>query len=263
MARRLRLVAGTGNERAAVARANEALQGSIVAYGTVRARIAALELAPGRPVSEKDIADALGISRTPVREAFIRLAEEGLLDVYPQYGTFVSPIRIPAVMHAAFVRDSLECSIVRVLAHRRRTGFLNDLQTRLQRQWTAIRAADEGAFFEQDELMHQSFAEEAGHEPVWRVIDAAKVHVDRVRRLKLPDDIRMRGLVEEHERIADAIRTQDAELAAEAMHDHLEGIVRGLAGLAKRHPDMFERPGGGRPSRNAANSSSGPLPLEK
>jgi DNA-binding GntR family transcriptional regulator len=222
---------------------------SAQAYGKLRDDILALDLKPGQSLSEKDIAEHLGISRTPVREAFIRLAEEGLLDVYPQYGTFVAPIRISAVIQAAFIRDSLECSIVRTLAHKRRSAFLDDLHAHIQCQWSAVRAGDDRLFFSEDERMHQSFAEEAGHEPVWRVIDMAKIHVDRVRRLRLPQDLRMRGLVEEHERIAAAIAAQDGEAAAEAMHDHLDGIVRGLAGLARLHPDFFEKPGGGRPNR--------------
>jgi DNA-binding GntR family transcriptional regulator len=234
--------------------------GSARVYAALRERIISLELAPGRSVSEKEIAEQMRISRTPIREAFIRLSEEGLLDVYPQYGTFIAPIRIPAVIHAAFVRDSLECSIIRVLAHKRRTAYLQGLHDRIHRQWNAVRAADDVRFFAEDERMHQSFAEEAGHEPVWRVIDTAKVHVDRVRRLKLPEDLRMRGLVEEHERIAEALRCQDADAAAEAMHDHLDGIVRGLASLARRHPDFFGKTSGARPSRSgpAQNRSTGP-----
>ena len=220
------------------------------AHALLRGQIASLTLLPGRPLSEKEVAEQLAISRTPVREAFLRLAEEGLLDIYPQFGTFVAPIRIPAVLHAAFVRDSLECSIVRVVAHRRRTAFLDDLRSSIARQWTAIRGGSAHAFFDEDERMHQSFAEEAGHEPVWRVIDAAKVHVDRVRRLKLPEDLRMRNLVEEHERVAAAITAQDADGAADAMHDHLDGIVRGLNRLAKHKPEFFDNNGGARPSRN-------------
>ena len=229
---------------------------SAQAYALLRTRIISLELLPGRPLSEKEVAEQMTISRTPVREAFLRLAEEGLLDIYPQFGTFVAPIRIPAVLHAAFVRDSLECSIVRTVAHCRRSAFLEELRARIGRQWAAVRIEDAAAFFDEDERMHQSFAEEAGHEPVWRVIDSAKVHVDRARRLKLPEDLRMRSLVEEHEQIAAALAAQDAEAAAEAMHDHLDGVIRGLSRLAVRYPDYFDNGGRARPSRNAAITGS-------
>jgi GntR family transcriptional regulator, rspAB operon transcriptional repressor len=220
-------------------------------YAALRARIAALDLPPGSAVSEKEIAEQANSSRTPVREAFLRLAEEGLLDIYPQFGTFVAPIRVPAVLHANFVRDSLECSIVRVVAHRRRTAFLDELQAGLARQWAAIRSGDASGFFNEDERMHRSFAEEAGHEPVWRVIDAAKVHVDRVRRLRLPEDLRIRSLVEEHERIAAALVAQDADAASAAMHDHLDDVVRGLARMSQLYPEYFDT-ARGRPSRATA-----------
>lgn len=211
------------------------------AYGLLRARIASLALIPGSVLSEKDVVAELNISRTPVREAFLRLAEEGLLDIYPQSGTFVAPIRLSAILHAAFVRDSLECSIVRVVARKRSKIFLEALHERIARQWAAVRAGDAAAFFEEDERMHQSFAEEAGYGQLWRLVDSAKLHIDRVRRLILPEELGIRNLVEEHEKIAQAITTTDAETAAAAMHDHLDGIVRGLDSLAQRYPDYFEK----------------------
>lgn len=218
------------------------------AYALLRTRISTLELVPGQALSERDVAQELGASRMPVHEAVLRLAEEGLLDIYPRVGTFVAPIRLPAVLQAAFVRESLECSIVRVLALRRRSAFVQELQAAIERQDAAVQAGDAAAFFEEDERMHRSFAAEAGHEPVRRVIEEAKIHVDRARRLKLPEDLRMRVLVREHQLIAKAIEAQDADAAHEAMHEHLDGLVRGLAGLAKRYPEYFDN-GSGRPAR--------------
>ncbi len=230
------------------------------AYSLLRSRIASLELTPGQFLSEFQVADEMGVSRMPVHEAVLRLAEEGLLDIYPRFGTFVAPIRMPAVLHAAFVRDSLECSIVRVLASCRRSAFVGELQANIERQRAAVQVSDVATFFEEDERMHHSFAAEAGHEPVRRIIDEAQIHVDRVRRLRLPEDLRIRGLVDEHQRIARAIELQDAEAAAEAMHDHVDGLVRGLARLATLFPSYFDN-GGGRPPRKTVALARAASPM--
>lgn len=221
------------------------------AYLLLRTRIETLALKPGTALSEREVAEELGVSRMPVHEAVLRLADEGLLDIYPRFGTFVAPIRMPAVLHAAFVRTSLECSIVRVLALCRRSAYIEELEANIARQQAAVLTNDSTAFFEEDERMHRSFAAEAGHEPVRRVIESAQVHADRVRRLILPEDLRIRKLVEEHQRIAYAIEKQDAHAAAEAMHEHIDGLVHGLTSLARRYPEYFGNGNGrnGRPPR--------------
>ena len=85
-------------------------------YSHLRNLILRLHLKPGEALSEQELSVKLGLSRTPVREAFIRLAEEGLVDVYPQRGTLVAPIRIAEVKEAHFIRRLLEFAIVRSAA---------------------------------------------------------------------------------------------------------------------------------------------------
>jgi len=91
-------------------------------YERLRRAITTLELAPSESVSEKDLAQKLGVSRTPVREALIRLADEGLIDVLPQRGTFVAPIRLQDVEDAQFIREALEVAVVRRLTGHMKRG---------------------------------------------------------------------------------------------------------------------------------------------
>ena len=87
-------------------------------YADLRDQIVSTSLAPGASLSEVRIAELYGVSRTPVREAFKRLADDGLLDVVPQVGSFVARIDLHRVRDNHFVRDTLECRIVEVAAAR-------------------------------------------------------------------------------------------------------------------------------------------------
>jgi DNA-binding GntR family transcriptional regulator len=219
-------------------------------HAIVRNAITGLHLPPGRNLSEKEIAAALGVSRTPAREAFIRLSEEGLVDIYPQYGTFVAPIRMPAVLEAQFIRDSLECSIARQVAESADRRLVDELKALIKGQLRAARAGDHQTFYLLDEKMHETFSVACGREGVWDLIQSTKVHVDRVRHLMLPRDLRFRSLVDEHEAIVDAIARHEPDAAAAAMHEHLEGVLRGLDDIRGRYPDYFENEQvRGRPSR--------------
>ena len=223
-------------------------------YDFLRRSIVTLRLAPGMNLSESEIAEQLSISRTPVREAFIRLSEEGFVDIYPQYGTFVAPIRTKDVLHAQFVRVSLECALVREFARSATDAGLDAVRAEIARQRAALRAGNIEAFYEHDEAMHQAMSGE--QRPVWRFVEPAKMHVDRVRHLMLPKDIRGRGLVAEHERILEALVDRDADRAEAAMRDQLDGLVKGLDEFASRHPDFFDTGERERPARSHKGSSA-------
>jgi len=77
---------------------------------TLRRRIISLQLPPGEPLSENELAQELGVSRTPVRESLILLREEGLVQVFPQIGSFVSLVDLGRVSDAQFVREAIECA---------------------------------------------------------------------------------------------------------------------------------------------------------
>jgi DNA-binding GntR family transcriptional regulator len=219
-------------------------------HEAMRERIADLRLPPRLPLSEKEIAAALGISRTPAREALIRLSEEGLVDIYPQYGTFVAPIRLRDLTNAQFIRSSLECSVIAEVAVAATPALVAEIETLIDRQEAAHAAQDLPGFFQLDERMHQAFSIGCDREAVWRFIQGAKVHADRVRHLILPNDLRLRILVEEHRAILAAIRKRSPDQAVAAMKDHLSGLIRRMPDILDSHADYFERDDGAlRPTR--------------
>src|SRR5689334_14891947 len=103
-------------------------------YPKLRELIVTAVLRPGEPLSEARVAEQFGVSRTPVREAFKRLAEEGFLRIYPQLGTFVSPIQLDAVADSQFIRETLECRAVVLAAEHMTPDGRKTLKDRLATQ---------------------------------------------------------------------------------------------------------------------------------
>src|SRR3954471_1374788 len=121
----------------------------LAVYAALRDAIIATELEPGRQVSENEVAEKLGVSRTPVREAVARLRDDQLVEVVPQLGTFVSRISVAGVDDAQFLREALECSAVRLAAERTDAGDVAELNALIARQESAHDDAD--AFFTLDD----------------------------------------------------------------------------------------------------------------
>jgi DNA-binding GntR family transcriptional regulator len=194
------------------------------AYAALRARIVGGELAPGARIAEAELAADLGISRTPLREAVLRLADEGLIDVYPQSGSFVAPISLAAVAEAQFVREHLECAVIRETAARIDAAGLATLRQLLSGQQAAQREGDPDRFYELDEALHAAFAALAGRAGVWRIVQHSKVHLDRVRRLSLPVAEHIPRLIRQHRAIVDALDARDPACAEAALRTHLREV---------------------------------------
>jgi DNA-binding GntR family transcriptional regulator len=179
------------------------------------------------------------VSRTPVREAFKRLAEEGLLEVVPQVGTFVARIDLRLVRDNHFVRETLECRIAELAAARIDEAGRARLRDTLALQRRAIAAHDAAAFFRADEALHALLAEVAGHPTAWQVIHSAKAQLDRVRRLSLASAARSRLRMAEHRAIAEAVIAGDGRGAAQAMRAHLATVFDAIDTIAAGNADYF------------------------
>jgi len=209
-------------------------------YRVLRAEIVALQRAPAQPISEKEVALMSGVSRTPVREALLRLASEGLVVIFPQSGTFISRIPIAALPEAILVRKALEDITVRHAAQNADADRIAPLNALIDRQQKTERRADHDAFHAADESFHAVIADIAGHPGVWRLVEQVKVQVDRYRRLTLPVSGRMGRVVAEHSAIVAAIAARDPERAAAAMAAHLDGLSASISDVRDLNPDFFD-----------------------
>jgi DNA-binding GntR family transcriptional regulator len=208
-------------------------------YADLRAELVSLERLPGEPISEAELAQSYGFSRTPVREAVRRLADEGLVEIFPQSGTFVARIPLAALPEAIVIRKALEETSARLAAKRAQRSQVIALFAHLQRQREASRLGDRNAFHQADEAFHCVIAEAAGYRGIWTLVEQVKVHVDRYRRLTLPQAGRVARAIAEHGAIATAIESGDGARAAQAMAVHLDGLLTDIPSIRSLNPDYF------------------------
>jgi DNA-binding GntR family transcriptional regulator len=209
-------------------------------YDDLHGRIVRGELRPGDTLSESKVAESHGMSRTPVREVFWRLNEDGFLRVVPQVGTFVAPINIQAVYDAQFVRETLECRTVADAALRCRPDAVAELQGVLAQQDVAMGKRDFAAFFVLDEAMHRMLVQMAGRPFVWQVITGAKAQLDRVRFLSLEDGEWPGMIMTQHRGIVERVGAGDGPGAVRLMTAHLRTAFAAIDRIAAAHPEFFE-----------------------
>jgi DNA-binding GntR family transcriptional regulator len=217
-------------------------------HAALRRDIIAGRLAPRAMLSEQEIAAGFGISRTPVREAMIKLAEEGLVEIFPQYGSFVAPIKLHDVFDSQFVREALECAAVERAVER-----LDDLQDRqlkavIGRQRVLQRPQEREAFFRADEDMHMLILKIAGHGTAWHFVESAKAQMDRVRHFAMTIPRKQASILAEHEAVVDRLLARDRNGAVDAMRTHLRGIFRTIEMLRNENNDYFADEGSGSPA---------------
>lgn len=215
-------------------------------YDLLRQRIVTNVLPPGTLVSQPAIARECAVSRQPVREACIRLAEQGLVTVLPQRGTLVSRINYGAVLDARFLREAIEADIAGIVASRPEAEFVAGLRRQIRAQRAAARQADTDAFIGLDEQFHASLAMQAGTPTAWNLIVDLKAQMDRVRYLSL-EQFPLSRLIDQHAAIVRQIETGSVAGAERAMRRHLRQLLADLPGIYTAHPDYFAVPAGGIP----------------
>lgn len=205
----------------------------------LHADIVSLRIPPGTVLQEKRIAEDFGVSRTPVREALLRLSEGGLVDIYPQSGTVVSRVPVSAIPEAVVVRKALEGTTVEMAASIATEADIARLDAIIARQKTHAALGNASSFHEEDEAFHEAITQIAGYPGIWIILKTVKVQIDRARRLTLPVLGRMDNVVREHIMIRDAIAAHDIAAAREAMIHHLSAVIPDVAELRSQFPDYF------------------------
>lgn len=206
-------------------------------YETLKDEIIRLVIKPGDTLSEAEIARRFSVSRQPVREAFIQLADDGFLLIRPQRPTIVKPISETSVRNARFIRDAIEVAVVAEAARHWTDAASAELGACIEAQRRAAAADEREAFHEADERFHQVIAEHAGYPFAWEAIHRHKAQMDRVRYLSLGSATNM--TIAEHEAIARALAARDPEASVAAMHRHLMRILDHLSDLRAIHAAYF------------------------
>ncbi|ULR47509.1 GntR family transcriptional regulator [Rhizobium sp. K102] len=205
----------------------------------LRARILTVELAPGTVLSRASLQLEFGVSQTPVRDALMRLQEEGLVEVYPQYATVVAKIDTDHARQAQFLRLSIELEAVRRLTEETPAETAAELREILARQKAVGSPETYDTFDEIDRDFHRKLYEKAGILQLWANVRRQSVHLDRLRRLNLPMPGKMQTVLADHEAIVDAIASGKPEAATAALRKHLSGTLSIIDVIRAQYPNYI------------------------
>lgn len=219
-----------------------------IAYGQIREGIICGAHAPGTHLSENELAATLGISRQPVREALLLIAQEGLVEVRPQSGTYVTHIDPIRVREAQFIREAIELTSLMACP-----ALRPDEERMLRKVLSQQRAAsDADAFYPLDEEFHRALLSLAGHTNAWVTVSAAKGHLDRARYVGMSATRSVQDYVDDHERVVDALIAGDTDAAISELREHLRFVFSDLEAVRASRPELFASMSTariGRPSR--------------
>ncbi|MEM8728734.1 MAG: GntR family transcriptional regulator [Pseudomonadota bacterium] len=209
-------------------------------FEVILCMILKLELKPRTHLSEAQLAKDLGVSRTPVREAFQKLEALGFLDIVPQRGTSVAPIRVSAFRRSQFMREAFELALVRRATELEdNTALCKALEREIKLQEVHSDIGDETAFFASDEAFHAAIATGCGLEDVWPEVQRAKLYMDRFRYV-VRSQRETKAILAQHKDVADAICARRTEAALDAMTQHLRRANHMLDDAVKAAPEIFE-----------------------
>ncbi|MEP9376897.1 GntR family transcriptional regulator [Aquabacter sp. CN5-332] len=209
-------------------------------FDYLREQIVTLVLPPGATLPRAALQDLFGVSSTPVRDALMKLEEEGLVEVFPQHATRVSPIDLGQAKRTQFLRRSIEQEAVRLLAERTdRDVAVAALDAVIARQKALLAAGDLEAFDVADRAFHGTLCDQVGAGELWALVRRSSGHIDRLRRLNLPLAGKAPQIILDHEAIVHGIAAGDAAEAQRAVRDHLSRSLASADGMRKDRPDYF------------------------
>lgn len=210
-------------------------------YSLLRDAIVSTDFHPGQQLSETELAERLGVSRTPIREALVRLGDDRLVEIVPQRGTYVSRISRQAIDDAQFVRESLECAAVRLAAKSAEEEDIAALQGILSSQREANEAGDVDRFYVFDDELHHTLCDLSGHGIAWSLAQRASGHLNRIRRLSMTMPDYIHEMISEHETVIDALARHQPGQAERALREHLRMVLTALPEIEHQHPEYFQR----------------------
>ncbi|WP_246088513.1 GntR family transcriptional regulator [Phreatobacter stygius] len=208
-------------------------------FDALRDEIIALTLPPGAPLVRLELQERFRVSSTPVRDALLRLQEEGLVEIFPQHATMVSLIDIDGARQAQFLRRSIEIEIAGVLAETPDPALAARLRAITEHQeWVAGRG-DLNQFSVLDLEFHKVMYEAASVGSLWLLVRRQSGQIDRLRRLHLPVEGKAQQVIDDHFAIIRAIEAGKPGEAQAIVRDHLSKSLAFSSAMRSRYPSYF------------------------
>lgn len=210
------------------------------AYSEILKRIINTEYQPGQRISEKNLSQELDIGRTPIREALLQLRQEGLINVIPQSGTYITKIDLQVAISARFIRESIETRVVKEATASYDTLAITKLNTIIANQKFFSKQKEFENFFREDEAFHRQFYLMTNHQQVWDWLQITNIQLNRFRMLRLKvKELPWENLINEHVNILKAVKNHDPEEAERLIANHLHLMIDEKDALLHTFPDYF------------------------
>ena len=231
------------DQRAPVIKDYPTLQENI--YATLKGQICLLERVPGTIMSATDIAQSMAllmqrtVSRTPVREAFIQLAKEGLVELRPQFGTVVTKINRKRALEERYVRYTLEHDKLKDFMDKVNEADYEEFEEIIRKQKIANEDGKNLEYIELDNLFHHKQFYISGHVLCLDIISTYNSHYDRLRNLTTWDKGNVSESIAQHEELIKAFRKKDLTGAQEILKIHLGKLIDEEKELYFKYPEYF------------------------
>lgn len=191
----------------------------------LRELIVEMRIAPGTVLQRAELAALYGLSQTPIRDALIRLGEEGLVDIFPQHATVVSSIDVTLARQQLFLRRSIELEIVHRLASATPAALVARLEDSIELQRMHAARENYVEFVHADQAFHRLMYEAADVTGLWALVRKQSGHLDRLRNLHVPIPGKTERVLMQHAAIVAAIAAGDPDGAQQALRAHLSGTL--------------------------------------
>ena len=212
-----------------------------IAYDLIKRDIVYCRIVPGQKLSAKGLEASLGLGRTPVREALVRLGQQGLVSTIPQSGTYVSRVSIRSAENARFAREHIEKRIAIEAAARIDDQGRTKLERILAQQEAAVEMRDALTFFQQDNLFHEELFRIVGRHDIWLWLDASNTDLERFRWLRTQvRELDWNTIMDQHRKLLEAICARSPEEAGFLTGVHLHLMVAEQDAVVSAFPDYFE-----------------------
>jgi Transcriptional regulators len=208
-------------------------------YYTLRKNILDLNLKPGKSISIKDISEELGVSRSPVRDAIIKLSKDGLVDSIPQSGTIISKIDLKRVAEERFLREALEEKTLPLFLEIYQEKDITFLKERIKGQRACMENGSYSEFLEHDDLFHEIFFQVSEKTMCWKTVQSMSGHYRRVRFMSLWNDSIMQQIIAEHEQLLNFILTKNEVETAKLIRIHCSQQKKEEKHLLRKFPEYF------------------------
>lgn len=209
-------------------------------FEVLRREIVENILKPGEPLSKEQLCKRFEVSRTPATDALNRLAELGLVDIFPQHGSYVSKIDLGDIKENAFLRECIETGVVRRLTGSLSQNQISQLETNMRIQRLLAGSFDLEGFYKHDKEFHDLLITFSGQRKARAALQPVLIHLERTRKMIVLLPERVTAALNEHEAILLAIKGSDPEEAARVMRLHLSEAMRAVDWVIADNPNLAD-----------------------